>query len=346
VLSQIPSQPPSIHHNNMPSFAQKEMARYGWSEGKGLGRTENGMKNAIKVKLKNNTMGLGHDQGAEFSFHWWDHIFNKAASSFKVNESEEGVVMEKCEGKKITPLLISTKRGLPTRLANKSLLYGTFVKAGTYDANKVQETNVALESGSEDSSDSDDDDHDDDVEGDKKGLINDTLHKMFLKTGLTGHKAARHGHNLNGKLQRLMAQEERELPKPPLCTEQTENINCGVSEKKEMEEQVERNCDGTDVLECKTKKKKKISVPKEIDEPPSVETDLNVSSKKKKKKKTKSTDNDLNNDLVVSPVLEKVSSDITKVSSKVKKRKHKLDEKNTALLTEQPKKKKKKKETN
>jgi len=350
VLSQIPSQPPSIHHNNMPSFAQKEMARYGWSEGKGLGRTENGMKNAIKVKLKNNTMGLGHDQGAEFSFHWWDHIFNKAASSFKVNESEEGVVMEKCEGKKITPLLISTKRGLPTRLANKSLLYGTFVKAGTYDVNKVEETNVTLESGSEDSSDSDNDDHDDDVKGDKKGLINDTLQKMFLKTGLTGHKAARHGHNLNGKLQRLMAQEERELPKPSPCTEQTENLDCGVSEKKEMEKQVERNCDGTDVPECKTKtkKKKKISVPKEVDEFLSVETDLNVNSKKKKKKKkkkTKSTDDNLNNDSVVSPVLEKVS-DITKVSSKVKKRKHKLDEKNTALLTEQPKKKKKKKETN
>merc|ERR1711962_934756 len=200
---------PSTQHN-MPTFAQKEMARYGWSEGKGLGRTENGMKNAIKVKLKNNTMGLGHDQGAEFSFHWWDHIFNKAASSFKVNESEEGVVMEKCEGKKITPLLISTKRGLPTRLGNKSLLYGTFVKAGTYDSNKpVTEDEVINEF----SSDSDNSDDEDGKGGKDEGMINDTLQKMFLETGLTGHKAARHGHTLNGKLQRLMRQEEWELPK-------------------------------------------------------------------------------------------------------------------------------------
>ena len=133
----------STPHNNtttttMPGFAQKHMEQHGWSEGKGLGRNESGMKSAIKVKLKNNTMGLGHDQGAEFTFHWWDHIFNKAANSFKVNESEDGgVQLEKCEGKKLTPLLISNKRGLPTRLANKSLMYGTFVKAGTYDSSKV-----------------------------------------------------------------------------------------------------------------------------------------------------------------------------------------------------------------
>merc|ERR1712150_336096 len=51
--------------------------------------------------------------------------------------------------------------------------------------------------------------------GDKNGLINDTLQKMYLKTGLTGHKAARHGHSLNGKLQRLMDQEEQEQKLQP-----------------------------------------------------------------------------------------------------------------------------------
>merc|ERR1712142_1154013 len=199
------------------------------------GRTENGMKNAIKVKLKNNTGGLGHNQGAEFSFHWWDHIFNKAASSFKVNESEDGVQLERCEGTKITPLLISNKRGLPTRLANKSLLYGTFVKAGTYDVNKKVEESVTRDFSSDDSSEDDDDDDDDDRKGDKGEHINDTLQKMFLKTGLTGHKAARHGHNLNGKLQRLMKQEELQLPKVS-CTDQASDVKLNL-ETEEVKKQ-------------------------------------------------------------------------------------------------------------
>merc|ERR1711962_1514015 len=271
---------PSTQHN-MPSFAQKQMQRYGWSEGKGLGRKENGMKSAIKVKLKNNTGGLGHDQGAEFSFHWWDHIFNKAASSFKVNETEDGVSLEKCEGKKFTPLLITNKRGLPTRLANKTLLYGTFVKAGTYDSNKA-----ADEVTREFSSDSSDSDDDDDVKGDK-GLINDTLQKMFLKTGLTGHKAARHGHSLNGKLQRLTQQEERELPKS-INTDLQESTHCEVNETDENTEmQMHQKCKGLVDITIKPKKKKKKgssdSVSTDLDKT-SVDSDKVVSKRKKRKK--------------------------------------------------------------
>ena len=31
---------------------------------------------------------VGHDAGKEFSFHWWDHMFNKAASSIQVETTE------------------------------------------------------------------------------------------------------------------------------------------------------------------------------------------------------------------------------------------------------------------
>jgi len=316
------------------SFAQKQMQRYGWSEGKGLGRNESGMKSAIKVKLKNNTMGLGHDQGAEFTFHWWDHIFNKAASSFKVNENEDGVVMEKCEGKKLTPLLISNKRGLATRLGNKSLLYGTFVKAGTYDGNKPP--TEADEVINEFSSDSDDSDDEDGKGGKDEGMINDTLQKMFLETGLTGHKAARHGHSLNGKLQRLMQQEERELPKSTEVKKKEKSTTdiCDVSESNPKDTK-------------KKKKKKKMNSDMndtEHDNPTPADDKVDVVKERKKKKKKKLSDNVSAGGSVDSNVEgSELNNKDSTTKSKKEKRKHKLDD-HILPPAEQPKKKKKKKE--
>ena len=59
------------------SFAKNHMYKQGWVEGKGLGRYETGMKNAIKVKIKRDQAGMGHDMAEEFTFQWWDHVFNK-----------------------------------------------------------------------------------------------------------------------------------------------------------------------------------------------------------------------------------------------------------------------------
>ena len=83
---------------------------------------------------------------------------------------------------------------------NKELLYGRFVRSGT---NVVDSKTVKMEK--EGSSSSDESDNDDKLDFSKK----DTLEKAFkLSGGRTGHKAARHGHKLNGKLKRLLDQEE------------------------------------------------------------------------------------------------------------------------------------------
>ena len=69
----------------MSSFsAVSQLTKHGWTEGNGLGRNEHGMAEAIKVNLKFDTRGVGHDAAEEFTYHWWDHAFNKAASSIKV----------------------------------------------------------------------------------------------------------------------------------------------------------------------------------------------------------------------------------------------------------------------
>lgn len=105
------------------------------SSGKGLGRAENGISEAIKVKVKCDKGGVsdiwfhaafalilmdywctaltvlvetlvfcrrlwfvdshvallyqvGHKEGEQFTFHWWDHVFNKASSSLQVESDQ------------------------------------------------------------------------------------------------------------------------------------------------------------------------------------------------------------------------------------------------------------------
>ena len=65
---------------------KEQMTKFGWKEGQGLGKNEQGIKEAIKVSLKNNKNGLGLDPSEQFVFHWWDHVFNKVASSIKIDD--------------------------------------------------------------------------------------------------------------------------------------------------------------------------------------------------------------------------------------------------------------------
>uniref|UniRef100_A0AAZ1WX36 G patch domain-containing protein 4 n=1 Tax=Oreochromis aureus TaxID=47969 RepID=A0AAZ1WX36_OREAU len=69
-------------------FAEQQLLRHGWEQGKGLGRAENGISEAIKVKVKCDKGGVGHKEGEQFTFHWWDHVFNKASSSLQVESDQ------------------------------------------------------------------------------------------------------------------------------------------------------------------------------------------------------------------------------------------------------------------
>jgi hypothetical protein len=53
--------------------------------GKGLGRNESGITEALKPKLKFDTRGVGHDASEQFTYHWWEHAFNKAANNIQVS---------------------------------------------------------------------------------------------------------------------------------------------------------------------------------------------------------------------------------------------------------------------
>uniref|UniRef100_A0A670YMM1 G patch domain-containing protein 4 n=1 Tax=Pseudonaja textilis TaxID=8673 RepID=A0A670YMM1_PSETE len=65
--------------------------------GKGLGKQENGIAEALKVKMKCNTAGVGHDSAEEFTYHWWDHLFNSSAANITVEaEQVRGPWLAQC----------------------------------------------------------------------------------------------------------------------------------------------------------------------------------------------------------------------------------------------------------
>merc|ERR1712014_153347 len=51
--------------------------KYGWTEGAGLGKREQGRKIAAKVAMKMDTTGLGAKPGEEMANPWWAKAFNK-----------------------------------------------------------------------------------------------------------------------------------------------------------------------------------------------------------------------------------------------------------------------------
>merc|ERR1719500_2135887 len=69
----------------------------------------------------------------EFEFHWWDHVFNKAAKNIQVDSNEEGDIkvlmkMDKSE--------LSRKKMMKQI---RSKLYSNFVRAGTMTGGKMEE---------------------------------------------------------------------------------------------------------------------------------------------------------------------------------------------------------------
>lgn len=224
-------------------FAQKELKKFGWKEGSGLGKNENGMKEAIKVKIKNDSHGVGHNRGDEFTFHWWDHVFNKAASSIVVESTQEGVSVKAAKDS----VGVSTKKAWT--YDNKAMLYGQFVKGATLDNNQE------VKSGGEE--EDDDEEVTEYLEEDQQ-----TLQKLpdeeILKIcgGMTAHKGARHGLKLNGKLERIQEQERLLMEK--WKKQKGSNSEMDKSKRSSLNAKTETTENEDVNRECvKTKKKKK-----------------------------------------------------------------------------------------
>ncbi|NXC52397.1 GPTC4 protein, partial [Aleadryas rufinucha] len=170
--------------------------------GQGLGRREDGIAEAIRVKVKCDTAGgradprpalVGHDAAEPFTFHWWDHVFNEAAANIAVEAGQDGISVKALSEQGGS---ISNKK--PRKAGNsRSLLYGRFVKSATLTA--CGEESVTLPASSESS---------EEEKLDLSSVRRLTDEELVQACGgRTAHKGARHGLTMSAKLARLEEQE-------------------------------------------------------------------------------------------------------------------------------------------
>jgi hypothetical protein len=74
-------------------FALKQLQKYGWTPGQGLGLHSQGIAEPLQVSQKTNQKGLGKEEldkkKTGWSNQWWDSIFNKTLKSLDVSRSPE-----------------------------------------------------------------------------------------------------------------------------------------------------------------------------------------------------------------------------------------------------------------
>merc|ERR1719225_673320 len=176
----------------------------------------------------------------EFEFHWWDHVFNKAAKNIQVDSNEEGDIkvlmkMDKSE--------LSTKKMRKKMMKQiRSKLYSNFVRAGTMTGGKMEE----------------DAEKEEQLEVVKdlskiKELSDDQL--VQACGGLTAHKGGRHGLNMKAKLDRIAEAEREFLAKYGGGAIQEEAQSLKKEKKKKRKH--DGGIDNFDEVLMKKKKKKK-----------------------------------------------------------------------------------------
>ncbi|NXG70954.1 GPTC4 protein, partial [Baryphthengus martii] len=162
--------------------------------GQGLGKREDGIAEAIRVKVKCGTAGVGHDAAEPFSFHWWDHVFNKAAANIAVEAGQDGVSVKTLSEQSVR---VSNKK--PRKAGGTGpMLYGRFVKSATLTAHGEEPTKppTGSESGDE--------------EEEEKLDLSSARRRGWGSGGPAARgrcRGARHGLTMSAKLARLEEQE-------------------------------------------------------------------------------------------------------------------------------------------
>ncbi|XP_074538658.1 G patch domain-containing protein 4 [Halichoeres trimaculatus] len=313
-------------------FAEQQLLRHGWEQGKGLGRAENGISEAIKVKVKCDKGGVGHKEGEQFTFHWWDHVFNKASSSLQVESDVNGIKLKKTATEEEEEGMISNKRPRKAALA-KAKLYGCFVKSATLLSGQEQPEPKASNS---DSSSSDSEEEDQRLDLSSTTNLSDA-ELMKACGGRTAHKGARHGLTMSAKLARLEQQEAEFMARygkkkqpahssSPVCT--TPTLPTSLSPERAGEKQEEKS---EDSQRKKVKKKRPAESFTELNGAEASETpETEMVPKKKKKKKSKEDIEAINGVSTEEDVICEENDEADKT-----KRKHKKRRNNTEQIEEE-----------
>ncbi|XP_047360759.1 G patch domain-containing protein 4 [Vespa velutina] len=171
----------------MANFAKAQLLKYGWTEGKGLGKNENGITEALKPKLKLNSEGIGYKPSKEV--HWWQTAFNNAAKNVLVTSENDEVSIS----------VIDRNTALKNLKAKQSRQeqYNNFRKLNVLQDEKL----ITLEKS--------DQEKEEEKESIKKIPILTDEELFKACGGRTLHKGARHGLDMNGKLERVAKHEKK-----------------------------------------------------------------------------------------------------------------------------------------
>lgn len=170
----------------MADFAKAQLLKYGWKEGKGLGKNENGLTEALKPTLKFDNAGIGYSETN--SEHWWKTLYDNTIKNIKIDfRHEDKVPLSKINDSSAIDSwsTISSKKSKKTEQQK----YGNFLKSSTLlNGHLIQDTIEKEEKTAKDSI-----------------YIPLTDEQLYKACG--GYKTTRHN-LLNAKLERI-AQQDR-----------------------------------------------------------------------------------------------------------------------------------------
>jgi hypothetical protein len=76
------------------SFGETILRKYGWTQGKGLGKKEDGIAAPVRASLKFNHSGIGYDTANAESYgdKWWTRTYDTAAKGLDVNNKNGNII--------------------------------------------------------------------------------------------------------------------------------------------------------------------------------------------------------------------------------------------------------------
>ncbi|XP_045538579.1 G patch domain-containing protein 4 [Papilio machaon] len=228
-------------------FARKQLEKYGWSAGKGLGKHENGISEALKPKLKRSVAGVGHDPAADFTEHWWNDLYNKAAKNLEVENKNGKTRRIKRKNSSDFEITNNTWQIKKNKKGEKSDQGYTdfFVKTAILNNGESKVENVK--------------ECDSENEKTVRDVFKMTDEELFAACeGRTAHKGARHGLKALGKLARIEQQEQLLLNQDKYKGYSHTKKDKSIDQEVKINDQIEEtNSLDTDSMPVKKKKKKR-----------------------------------------------------------------------------------------
>lgn len=73
------------------AFGEKILAKYGWSEGQGLGSSMSGAKECVQIQKREERIGIGceKDSGSSEWDNWWSGAYDSVAAKINVKVNKE-----------------------------------------------------------------------------------------------------------------------------------------------------------------------------------------------------------------------------------------------------------------